>query len=121
MFRKLAMCLILMELCGVGCKGKSADECGRATPQQPLIAPLPSTARHRVVRRPDGNVSVISTDGKQVMLIEPDGYRVCEPAAAPADKLTCGPLKQMSDACPECAFDPCPCTNPVCRPGCSNR
>lgn len=121
MFQKLAMCLILMELCGVGCKGKSADECGPAMAQQPLVAPLPNTMRHRVVRRPDGNVGVISTDGKQVMLIEPDGYRVCEAAPAPADKLNCGPLKQMSDSCPECAADPCPCANPVCRPGCSNR
>lgn len=119
MLNKLVMGLILVGLCGVGCKSKSADDCGPSTAQQPLVAPLPSTARHRVVRRLDGNVGVISSDGKQVMLIEPDGFRVCEPA--PADKLNCGPLKQMSDPCPECAFDPCPCTNPVCRPGCSNK
>jgi hypothetical protein len=69
----------------------------------------------KVVRRPNGDLGLLSPDGKQVIIVQPDGYQVCEPSA---EALLCGPLTQMSVACPSCFVEPCPCDNPVCRPLC---
>jgi hypothetical protein len=112
------MCVICVGLSAVGCKSKSenAPEPQSGMAKEALMAAPPAAGAHvKVVRRPNGDLGVISPDGKQVMVVQPDGYQVCEPSG---DTLLCGPLTEMSVGCPGCWADPCPCTNPVCRTGC---
>jgi hypothetical protein len=119
MFRTLLICLICLAVGGVGCKGKSenAPELTSGMAKEAIIGTPPGIwARVKVVRRPNGDLGVISPDGKQVIVVQPDGYQVCEPSA---DALLCGPLIQMSVDCPSCIIEPCPCDKPICRPGCT--
>jgi len=118
MFRTLWICLICLGVSGAGCKGKSenAPELRSDVAKESIIGAPPGIgARIKVVRRPNGDLGVLSPDGKQVIIMQPDGYQVCEPSA---DTLLCGPLTQMSVACPSCVVEPCPCDHPVCRPLC---
>jgi hypothetical protein len=118
MFRTPWICLICLLVSGAGCRGKSenAPELRSGMAREAIIGTPPGIGAHlKVVRRPNGDLGLMSPDGKQVMIVQPDGYQVCEPAA---DALRCGPLTQMSVACPSCFIDPCPCDNPVCRPMC---
>jgi hypothetical protein len=111
--------VICLGVSGAGCKGKSenAPELRSGMAKEAIIGTPPGIgARVKVVRRPNGDLGVISPDGKQVIVVQPDGYQVCEPSA---DALLCGPLTQMSVACPSCVIEPCPCINPLCRPGCT--
>jgi hypothetical protein len=119
MFRTLWICVICLGVSGAGCSSKSenAPELRSGMAKEAIIGTPPGIgARVKVVRRPNGDLGVISPDGKQVIVVQPDGYQVCEPSA---DALLCGPLTQMSVSCPGCFIEPCPCINPVCRPGCS--
>ena len=108
---------------GVGCKDKSenapelrSDVAKEAIIGAPGAPPAGRAHAHaKVARRPNGDLGLLSPDGKQVIIVQPDGYQVCEPTA---DALVCGPLTQMSAACPGCFVEPCPCDNPVCRPLC---
>lgn len=121
MLRTLCVGLIGLAVTGAGCKGKpdSAPELRSGIAKEALIgAPAGATGtgpRIKVVRRPNGDLGVISPDGTQVIVVQPDGYQVCAPSA---DNLVCGPLTQMSVACPECRVEPCPCANPICKSGC---
>ena len=121
MSRTLWICLICLGVSGVsgtGCKGKSDNlpELRSGMEKEAIIGtPAGTTARVKVVRRPNGDLGVISPDGKQVIVVQPNGYQVCEPSG---DTLVCGPLTQMSVGCPTCIIDPCPCDNPICRPAC---
>ena len=120
MSRTLLIGLICLGVSGIGCKDKSgnAPELRSDVAKEAIIGTSPGTgARVKVVRRPNGDMGVISPDGKQVIIVQPDGYQVCEPSG---DALLCGPLTQMSVGCPGCWADPCPCTLPICRPGCQN-
>jgi len=119
MLRTLCICLIGLGVSGIGCKGKQENGAElRDVAKEAIIGtPLPGVgARVKVVRRPNGDLGVISPDGKQVIVVQPDGYQVCEPSG---DTLLCGPLTQMSVDCPSCAVVPCPCDKPICRPGCT--
>ena len=119
MSRTLWIYLICLGVSGVGCKNKpeNAPELRSGMDKEAIIGTPPGTgARLKVVRRPNGDLGVISPDGKQVVVVQPEGYQVCEPSG---DALLCGPLTQMSVGCPSCVIEPCPCINPVCRPGCS--
>jgi hypothetical protein len=119
MFRTIWICLICVGVSGAGCGGKSenAPELTSGMAKEAIIGTPPGIgARVKVVRRPNGDLGVISPDGKQVIVVQPDGYQVCEPSA---DALLCGPLTQMSVGCPSCVIEPCPCDKPICRPGCS--
>ncbi len=118
MFRTLLMGVICLGVSGAGCKDKSenAPALRGDMAKEALIGTPPGIGAHvKVVRRPNGDLGVISPDGKQVIVIQPDGYQVCEPSA---DALMCGPLTQMSVGCPNCQADPCPCDQPICRPAC---
>jgi hypothetical protein len=118
MFRTLWISLICLGVSGAGCKDKAenAPELRSGMAKEAIIGTPPGTGvRVKVARRPNGDLGLLSPDGKQVILVQPDGYQVCEPSA---DGLLCGPLTQMSVGCPSCAVDPCPCDNPVCRPLC---
>jgi hypothetical protein len=118
MFRTLWICVICLGVSGAGCKNKpeNAPELRSGMAKEAVIGTSPGTAAHvRVVRRPNGDLGVISPDGKQVIVVQPDGYQVCEPSA---DTLLCGPLTQISVGCTGCFADPCPCDNPICRPAC---
>jgi hypothetical protein len=118
MFRTLWICLICLGVSGVGCKNKpeNAPELRSDVTKEAVIGTPPGTgARLKVVRRPNGDLGVLSPDGKQVIIVQPDGYQVCEPSA---DALLCGPLTQMSVPCAGCFAEPCPCDNPICRPVC---
>jgi hypothetical protein len=118
MFRTLWICLICVGVSGAGCGGKSenAPELTSGMAKEAIIGTPPGIGAHvKVVRRPNGDLGVLSPDGKQVIIVQPDGYQVCEPSA---DALLCGPLTQMSVACPSCIAEPCPCDNPICRPVC---
>jgi hypothetical protein len=119
MFRTLWICVICLGVSGAGCKNapENAPELRSGMAKEAIIGTPPGIgARVKVVRRPNGDLGVVSPDGKQVIVVQPDGYQVCE---ASGDALQCGPLTQMSVACPSCVIEPCPCINPVCRPGCS--
>ncbi|HEX3762382.1 MAG TPA: hypothetical protein VHW23_26960 [Kofleriaceae bacterium] len=111
------MGLIGVGLIGVGCKSKpeNAPELRSEITKEAVIGAPAAEPRLKVVRRPNGDLGVISPDGKQVIVVQPDGYQVCEPSG---DSLLCGPLTQMSVACPECRIEPCPCTSPLCKNGC---
>lgn len=121
MFRTLWICVICLGVSGAGCKGRSenAPELRSDMARDAIIGtpagPAGIGAHVKVVRRPNGDLGLLSPDGKQVIIVQPDGYQVCEPSV---DALVCGPLTQMSVACPSCFIDPCPCDNPVCRPLC---
>ena len=118
MFRTLLIGVICLGVSGAGCKDKSdsVPELRSGMAKEVVIGTPPGTGgRVKVVRRPNGDLGVISPDGKQVIIVQPDGYQVCEPSA---DALMCGPLTQMSVGCPGCAAEPCPCDQPICRPGC---
>lgn len=118
MFRTPWICVICLGVSGAGCKNKpeNAPELRSGVTKEAVIGTPPGTAAHvKVVRRPNGDLGVLSPDGKQVIIVQPDGYQVCEPSA---DTLLCGPLTQMSVPCPSCAIEPCPCDHPVCRPLC---
>ena len=118
MSRTLWICLICLVVTGVGCKNKpeSAPELRSGMDKEAIIGtPSGTGARVKVVRRPNGDLGVISPDGKQVIVVQPNGYQVCEPSA---DTLLCGPLTQISVGCTGCFVDPCPCDNPICRPAC---
>jgi hypothetical protein len=118
MFRTLWMGAICLGVSGAGCKDKSDNvpELRSGMAKEAVIGTPPGTEAHvKVVRRSNGDLGVISPDGKQVIIVQPDGYQVCEPSA---DALLCGPLTQMSVSCPMCRVDPCPCDNPICRPAC---
>ena len=117
--RTLLICGTGLVVSGVGCKDKSenAPELRSGMAKEAIIGTPPGIgARAKVVRRPNGDLGVISPDGKQVIVVQPDGYQVCEPSA---DALLCGPLTQMSVDCPSCTIEPCPCDKPICRPGCT--
>jgi len=119
MSRTLWICLICLGVSGAGCKNKpeNAPELRSGMTKDAVIGTTPGTAaRIKVVRRPNGDLGVLSPDGKQVIVVQPDGYQVCEPSG---DALLCGPLTQMSVACPNCIMEPCPCDKPICRPGCA--
>jgi hypothetical protein len=118
MFRTLLICGICLGVTAVGCKDRSenAPELRSGMAKEAIIGTPGSGARVKVVRRPNGDLGVISPDGKQVIVVQPNGYQVCEPSA---DALLCGPLTQMSVDCPSCVIEPCPCDKPICRPGCS--
>jgi hypothetical protein len=110
--------VICLGVSGFGCKDKSDNvpELRSGMTKEAVIGTPPGTgARVKVVRRPNGDLGVVSPDGKQVIIVQPNGYQVCEPSA---DTLLCGPLTQMSVACPGCFAEPCPCTELVCRPVC---
>lgn len=115
MFRTLLMGVICLGVSGTGCKSDNAPELRGSVTKEATIGTPGTGARVKVVRRPNGDLGVISPDGKQVIIVQPDGYQVCE---ASGDALTCGPLTQMSVGCPGCAAEPCPCADPVCRPAC---
>lgn len=118
MFRTLWIGLVCLGVSGVGCKSnpESAPELRSSMAKEAIIGTPPGIGAHvKVVRRPNGDLGVISPDGKQVIVVQPNGYQVCEPSA---DALLCGPLTQMSIGCPGCQADPCPCDNPICRPAC---
>ena len=118
MFRTRWICLICLGMSGTGCKDKleSAPELRSGMAREAIIGTPPGTGAHiKVARRPNGDLGVLSPDGKQVIIMQPDGYQVCEPSG---DSLLCGPLTQMSVSCPSCFVEPCPCDNPVCRPLC---
>jgi hypothetical protein len=119
MFRTLRVCLICLGVSGAGCKGKSenAPELRSDVAKEAIVGTPPGIGAHlKVVRRPNGDLGVVSPDGKQVIIVQPDGYQVCEPSAG---ALLCGPLTQLSVACPSCFAEPCQCDHPVCRPACS--
>jgi hypothetical protein len=119
MFRTLLMGVICLGVSGAGCKSDSAPELRSGMAKEAIIGTAPGTGgRVKVVRLPNGDLGVLSADGKQVIIVQPDGYQACEPSG---DALMCGPLTQMSIGCPGCAADPCPCTDPVCRPVCRQR
>ena len=118
MSKALWICLICLGVSGAGCKNKpeNAPELRSGMDKEAIIGTTPGTgARVKVVRRPNGDLGVLSPDGKQVIILQPDGYQVCEPSA---DALLCGPLTQMSVSCPNCFAEPCPCDNLLCRPVC---
>lgn len=115
MFRTLLMGVICLGVSGIGCKSDNAPELRSSVTKEAVIGTSGAGTRVKVVRRPNGDLGVISPDGKQVIIVQPDGYQVCEPSA---DALICGPLTQMSAPCPSCFLDPCPCDQPICRPGC---
>lgn len=118
MSRTLWICLICLVVTGAGCKNKpeNAPELRSGMDKEAIIGtPSGTGARVKVVRRPNGDLGVISPDGKQVIVVQPNGYQVCEPSA---DTLLCGPLTQISVGCTGCFVDPCPCDNPICRPAC---
>jgi hypothetical protein len=118
MFRTLLIGVVCLGVSGAGCKDKpdNLPELRSGMAKEAVIGTPPGTAgRVKVARRPNGDLGVLSPDGKQVIIVQPDGYQVCEPSG---DALMCGPLTQMSVRCPGCAADPCPCTDPVCRPVC---
>lgn len=119
MLRTLWIGLICLGVSGVGCRNtpENAPELRSGMTKEAIIGAPPGIgARIKVVRRPNGDLGVISPDGKQVIVVQPEGYQVCEPSA---DALVCGPLTQMSVDCPNCAIEPCPCDKPICRPGCT--
>lgn len=118
MFRTLLVCLICLGASGAGCKDKpeNAPELRSGMTKEAIIGTPPGSGAHlKVVRRPNGDLGVLSPDGKQVIIVQPDGYQVCEPTA---DTLLCGPLTQMSVPCTGCFAEPCPCADPLCRPLC---
>lgn len=120
MFRTLWIGVVCLGVSGAGCKDRPdnlPELRGDVTKESVIGTPPGTVARIKVVRRPNGDLGVLSPDGKQVIIVQPDGYQVCEPSAS-ADALMCGPLTQMSAPCPGCFADPCPCTDPVCRPVC---
>ena len=118
MFRTLWICVICLGVSGAGCKDKSenAPELRSGMTKESIIGTPPGIGAHvKVVRRPNGDLGVLSPDGKQVIIVQPDGYQVCEPTA---DSLRCGPLTQMSVPCAGCFVEPCPCADPLCRAVC---
>jgi hypothetical protein len=117
MFRTLLLGVICLGVSGAGCKDKpdTTPELRSGMSKEAVIGTPGTGARVKVVRRPNGDLGVISPDGKQVIIVQPDGYQVCDLSG---DAMTCGPLTQMSVPCPGCRAEPCPCTDPVCRPVC---
>lgn len=116
MFRILLIGVICLGVSGAGCKSDNVPELRSGMAKEAIIGTPPGTAeRVKVVRRPNGDLGVLSPDGKQVIIVQPDGYQVCEQSG---DALACGPLTQMSVPCPRCRVEPCPCTDPICRPAC---
>ncbi len=116
MFRTLFVCVIGLGVSAVGCKAENTPELRSGMVKEAIVGTPPGIgARVKIVRRPNGDFGVLSPDGKQVIIVQPNGYQVCEPQA---DALLCGPLTQMSVSCPGCTADPCPCADPVCRPVC---
>jgi hypothetical protein len=118
MLRTLWIAVICLGVSGAGCKSDSAPELRSSMAKEAVIGTPGTGARVKVVRRPNGDLGVISPDGKQVIIVQPEGYQVCEPSG---DALTCGPLTQMSVPCPLCRVEPCPCRDPVCRPACQQQ
>lgn len=118
--RTLCVGLFCLGASGVGCKTKpdSAPELRSSMTKEALIGTPGTEPRIKIVRRPNGDLGVISSDGKQVIVVQQDGYQVCEPSG---DNLLCGPVTPMSVACPECRVEPCPCTSPLCRNGCQQQ
>ena len=123
----VVMCIVLGGLGSMGCKEKAAEvplECKPAP--QPAVSPSGFAGRMKFARRPNGDFALMSSDGKQVIIVQPEGYQVCEPAS---EKLICGPLTPMTNGCttgeggqqvcPQA--DPCPCTRAVCRPLCHDQ
>jgi hypothetical protein len=120
MLRNVSLWMLCIVLGGVGCKEKASEappEC-KAAPQ-PLVSPV-TGGRMKFARRPNGDFALMSADGSQVIVVQPEGYQVCEPTGG---DLKCGPLTQMTVGCPPGAVcpkaDPCPCTLPACKTVCA--